>query len=332
MTGIRSRPPPGTPGPTTRRLAGAAGLALLAAFVWATYYFFVLGAPGVPPSGLLIDPFLAGGLGLLALAGARGELGWTRRLLREPATAYRAALLVVMQVSVLAATYLAGPVDTALLSLLGDVVLTPIALGLLYAEGRGRFRSPLFVSGLVASTAGASLVIVAGAQAEALTGWAWVVTPVVPVAVALYFLYTARGNRETPMVPLVGVTTLVAAGWGAVVSPLLPGGVPGLWPGSLPGVALVVVLGLTSFALGPFLYFRAIERAGLLLPAVLMTAIPVFTLALDVAIDRTVPPLLALLGIPLAVAGAFLALRGPHAAWAGRAGGEPPRRELTRTR
>ena len=316
----------GPPDATTMRpLVIAGSLALTAAFIWATYYFFILGAPGLAPSALLVDTFLVGGAGQLIIAAARGELHPAARLLREPATVFRAALLLGMQLSVLAATYLAGPVDTALLSLVGDVVLTPVALGLLSAEGRGRFRSPVFLIGLIAATGGASLVIVAGARAEPLSGWAWAVTPVVPVAVALYYLATARANRRAPMVPVVGITTLVAAAAGMIVSPLLPGGFGGLWPGSIDGTVIVVTLGLTSFALGPYLYFRAIEMAGLLLPAILMAAIPVFTLVLDFALIRSVPPVLGLLGIPIAIIGAYLALRGPHVAWTREGATDGPR-------
>ncbi|HYK93183.1 MAG TPA: DMT family transporter [Thermoplasmata archaeon] len=297
------------------RLWAAATAAILAAFLWATYYSFVLGAPGTPPSGLLVDPFLAGAAGFLVLAGVRREIRSVGPLFRDPRSWARASLLVAMQVSVLASTYLTGAVDTSLLSLVGDVVLTPIALVLLYGEGRERFRTPLFGLGLVTATAGATLVIVAGASVEALSGWAWVAAPIVPVAVALYFLYTARANRETPMTALVGQGTLLAGVLGILVSPALPGGLGGLWPASWGSAGVVIAIGLTSFFLGPYLYFRAIESVGIVLPAVLMTAIPVFTLALNVALFHEAPPWLGLAGIPIAVIGSLVALRGPHSGW-----------------
>jgi drug/metabolite transporter (DMT)-like permease len=77
----------------------------------------------------------------------------------------------------------------------------------------------------------------------------------------------------------------------------------------------VAGLGITSFFLGPYLYFRAIEWAGLLLPALLMATIPVFTLFLALAAFHTAPVLLGLVGIPVAVVGAALALRGSHPGW-----------------
>ncbi len=298
-----------------RRILGAVVLASAAAFLWATYYFFVLGAPEIPPSALLVDPFIAGGAGFLVLAGVRQEGGRALQLLRDPAAYGRAGLLLGMQLAVLASTYLTGAVDTSLLSLLGDVVLTPVALLLLYREGGERFRSAGFLAGLLASTVGATFVIAGGAAVETLSGWAWVAAPTVPVLVALYFLYTARANRRVPMAPLVGQATLLAGGFGVAVSPLLPGGTAGLLPASAFDLAVVVALGLTSFFLGPYLYFQAIETSGLVLPALLMTGIPIFTLALEVAIFHSAPPLLALLGIPVAIAGSVVALRGPHAPW-----------------
>ncbi|MCI4336912.1 MAG: DMT family transporter, partial [Thermoplasmata archaeon] len=127
--------------------------------------------------------------------------------------------------------------------------------------------------------------------------------------------YTARASRAVPMTALVGQATLVAAAFAIVLSPLLPGGLAGLVPSSPLDWALIVSVGVTSFYLGPYLYFRAIEVAGLVLPALLMTAIPVFTVALGVLVDRTLPPWLSLAGIPIATLGAILALQGPHDPW-----------------
>ncbi len=299
-----------------RRIVGAAVLSLLSAFLWATYYFFVLGAPAIAPSGFLVDPFLAAGAAFLALAARRGEGRWVVHQARSAGAYARVGFLLGMQLSVLASTYLTGPVDTSLLSLLGDVVLTPVALLLLYREGGERFRSPVFLLGLLASTAGAALVIVGGAAVEALSGWAWLVTPTVPVLVAVYFLYTARANRSVPVAPLLGFCTLIAGIVGVALSPLLPGGLLGLLPPSVEDLGVVIALGLTSFFLAPYLYFRAIALAGLVLPAMLMTGIPIFTLFLDLVVFGSVPPLLGLIGVPVALAGSLLALRGPHPPWA----------------
>lgn len=300
------------------RIGTAATLSLTAAFLWATYYFFVLGMPDAAPPALLVGPFLAGGLGFAALAAVTRRGAVLLALFRDPMSYLRAGLLVTMQISVLASTYLAGPVDTSLLSLVGDVVLTPLLLVLFYREGAERFRSAVFLVGLLFSSGGAALVIVGGASVEALSGWAWVTSFVVPASVAVYFLFVARTSRSVPMSAVVAHSTLVAAVMGVVLTPLVPGGLRGLLPPSALDWGLIAALGLTSFFVAPYLYFRAIEGTGIFLPAVLMASIPVFTLGLLVAIDRTVPPVLGLIGIPIAIVGAVLAIRGPHPPWTPR--------------
>lgn len=290
-------------------------LALTAALLWASYYYFILAAPDAHPGALLAGPFLAGAVGFLAAAGRAGHARIVRELFTDPSSYLRAGLLVGMQVGVLAATYLTGAVDTSLLSLMGDVVCTPVLIWAIFREGGARFRSAVFLLGMLLSTAGAALVIAGGSTLRPLTGWAWVVAPVVPIVVALYFLFTAKTSRRVPMTALVGQATLLATLFAIGLSPALPGGVAGLVPPNLGDVALIVGVGLTSFYLGPYLYFLAVERVGLVLPALLMTAIPVFTVLLGVAVDRTLPPWLSLAGIPVATVGAVLALQGPHVPW-----------------
>jgi drug/metabolite transporter (DMT)-like permease len=299
-----------------RHASVAAVLALLAAFLWAAYYPFVLGVrPPTPPAGLLALPFLIGGVAF-ALAAARGGRG--RELARQwtdPRSWGRAALLASMQTSVLAATYLAGAVDSALLSLVGDVVVTPFLLVLLYREGGEKFRSLGFVAGIAACTAGATLTIVAGGSARPLSGWALPVALLVPFLIALYFLFMARASRRAPTSVLASQATIGAGLLLLVVSPLLPGGSAGLLPPSLAALGAVVAIGLTTFYVAPALYFRAIETAGLLLPAVLMATIPIFTFLFAWLLLGIPPTLLGVVGIPIAGAGAVLALRGEHHPW-----------------
>lgn len=295
----------------------AALLATLSAVLWASYYVFVLKAtPTAGLAALLSFPFLAGGAAYALLAVAQGHgrvfLGlWTR------SAAYgRTVLALGMQVSVLASTYLAGSVNTSLLSLLGDVALTPVLLMFLYHEGRDRARSVPFVLGVLLSTGGASLTILGGEGATPLSGWGWLVAPLVPVTVAFYFLATARENRRTPASAVVAQTMLGAGLLALPVSVLFPGGVGGLAVHGDLTWGLIVALGLTSFFLAPWLYFRAIEITGLMLPALLMSGIPVFTLLFSVGFLGEAPRLLGVLGVPVAVAGALLALEGTRPATA----------------
>ncbi|HEV2166849.1 MAG TPA: DMT family transporter [Thermoplasmata archaeon] len=294
----------------------AVALALLAAFLWASYYPLVLGVhPADAPSGLLALPFLVGGLAFTAVAIGRGEAAELGRLWRDPAAWGRTGLLVTMQLAVLASTYLTGAVDTSLLSLLGDVVVTPVLLVVLFSEGSERVRSWGFLGGIAACTAGSALTIVVGGSAHPIGGWGVPLALGVPPLIALYFLGMARACRTHPTSAVGGQATLAAGVVGLALTPLLPGGLGGVLPPSWGAALAAVAIGIAAFFLGPLCYFLAIERTGIVLPAVLMATIPLFTLLFAWTVLGTVPPWLGLAGIPLACAGAFVALRGEHDPW-----------------
>jgi hypothetical protein len=292
----------------------AIGLALLAALLWATYYLFVLWAtPGARPSAVLVYPFLFGGVAYVGWAIALGHGRAVVTFFAQPAAYLRTGLLIGMQISVLAATYLIGPVDASLLSLIGDVVLTPIVVAYLLGIGREHVQTSLFAAGLVLSLAGGAMTIVAGQRLTAITTWGWLVVPAVPLCVAFYFLLTARENTRSPPSAVVGQSMLAAALGVALLAPLLPGGWAALGTVRPIPLFLLALTGLTSFFLAPLCYFVAIERAGLIVPPMLMTGIPVFTLLLSSGLLGIALPWLGVLGIPVAVGGAILALRGESA-------------------
>lgn len=302
----------------------AAALSVLAAFLWATYYFFVYAiTPSVAPSATLVYPFLFGGIAYSLWAIVRGHARDFARLWVTASGWLRVGLMLSMQLVVLASTYAAGAVDTALLTLVGDVVLTPVLLIAVFREGTERTRSIAFLLGVLLSTVGASLTILGGGSAEPIRGWAWAVAFLVPVLVALYFLVTARASTRIPTSAVVAQTMLGAALIGFPIAGGIPGGYAGLWISAPVSLGLLVALGVTSFFVAPVLYFEAIERAGLMLPALLMATIPVFTLGLAVVLLGTIPPPLALVGIPTAVLGAVLSLRGKHAPWTPQYGSAP---------
>jgi drug/metabolite transporter (DMT)-like permease len=289
----------------------AIALALAAAFLWATYYLFVLWlAPGTAASATLVFPFLFGGLAYSLWAVSRGHGGAWLRLWSSPMAYLRIALLVGMQVSVLATTYLAGPVDSALLSLIGDVVVTPIIVAYLLGIGRAHVHTSLFAAGLLLSVAGGALTIVAGQSLVGLRTWEWLVVPAVPLTVAFFFLLTARENQTTAPPAVVGQSMLAAGLVTVALAPLIPGGWPGLAVASAEPLLLLALCGLTSFFVAPAIYFLAIERAGLIVPPMLMTGIPVFTLVLSAGVLGIALPWIGVAGIPVAVLGAILALRG----------------------
>ncbi|MFY9717552.1 MAG: DMT family transporter [Thermoplasmata archaeon] len=286
------------------------GIALAAAFGWSTYYLFVLwDTPGTAPSAILLYPFAFGGAAYVIWAVVAGHGRAFAGLWRTPGAYVRTALMLGMQLSILAATYLTGPVDASLLSLIGDVVATPLIAAAFFAGPRSALRRPLLVVGLALSLAGGSLAIVGGRRVADVHGAGWVAVLAAPIAVALYFILSARASDTVASSAVVGQTIVGAALGAIVMAPLLPGGTAGLVHiGSLP-LALLAVNGLVSFFLAPALYFLALQREGIVVPPMLMTAIPIFTLVLSVEVLGERTPWLGLVGIPVAVVGAVLTLR-----------------------
>ena len=293
-----------------RTWAWAILASVLSAFAWATYYLFVLWVtPGTAPSAILAYPFVVGGLAYAGWAVVTRHGRVFVALWSDPAAWARVGLLVGMQVSVLAATYLTGPVDASLLSLIGDVVLTPILVALLIATYRPSIATPTFAVGIVVSLAGGTMAIVGGQSLAAVHGWGWLVVPGVPIFVAVYFLLTARANRRSAPSAVVAQSMLASGLVFLVAAPLFPGGWHGLVTVSVRPMILLALCGLTSFFVAPALYFLALSDVGLVIPPMLMTAIPVFTLLLSAGVLGIRLPIIGILGIPVAVLGGVLALR-----------------------
>jgi drug/metabolite transporter (DMT)-like permease len=292
----------------------SAAMSLLAAFLWATYFFFVLAmTPGTAPSALAVYPFLTGGAMYVAWAVYWGHGRVVLQLFRERGAWGRVALITAMQLSVLASTYAAGAVDTSLLSLLGDAAMTPLLAMVVLREGRHRARSPPFVGGLILAGAGATLTIVAGGGAAPFQGWALAIAPLVPLTVGAFYILSAKEGQRRPSSALVGQSTLTGGLVCLLLAGLLPGGWHGLWLTTPLPILLIVVLGATSFFIAPALYFRAVARSGIVLPALFQVMIPIFALLLSAVLLRETPTPLGLAGIPVAVVGGLFAYRGAQA-------------------
>ena len=295
--------------PRLRARLLAATAALLAAFLWSTYYLFVLTvSPSTRASAVLFYPFIGGGLAYTLWVLARREGHLLARTFAQPSAYLRVGLLLGMQLSVLAATYLTGPVDASLLSLLGDVVATPLLVAGLFAQHRTELGSPLLLAGLALCLGGGALAIVGGHGLSTVHDLGWTVVVAVPALVALFFVLSARAGAQAPVSVVIAQSMVVAAFGAAVVSPLLPGGLTGIARVGAGPLALLLVNGLVSFFLAPALYFWSLERAGFVFPPMLMTAIPVFTLFLSAAVLGIPPALLGLLGVPVAALGGVVAL------------------------
>ena len=296
-----------SPGPS-------AALAIVSAFLWATYFFFVLAmTPGTAPSALATYPFLIGGAMYVAWAAYWGHGRVVLQLFREGSAWFRVGLITVMQLSVLASTYLAGAVDTSLLSLLGDAAVTPLLAMIVLREGRHRARSPEFVGGLVLAVFGATLTIVAGGGATSFRGWALLIAPLVPVTVGLFYILSAREGQHRPSSAVVGQSTLAGGFLCLLLAGILPGGWHGLLLTAPKPIVLMIGVAATTFFIAPVLYFRAVARSGIVLPALFQVLIPIFALLLSAVLLHLIPTPLGLLGIPIAVVGGFFAYRGAQA-------------------
>ncbi len=291
----------------------AATLAFLAAILWATYYPFVLWLSPDVDGAVLAFPFLFGGLPFLVVAARRTGGGWADALapLRTREGLLAGVLLVAMQADVVVSTRLAGAVTTAILTLLGDVALIPAMNLVLWNEGREQVMRPVFWGGVAVATFGGTLSIVGGGGVTGLSGTAWLVALPLPFLVGAYFLLVARLSRTTPTEHLVASASLLAFAIAAVGAVLLTG--IGGFPGPLDsrGWVLLVVLGVTSFFLGPWFFFESARRLSVVVPAVINATIPVFTLLFVVVLLGTTVAWVAVLGVPLAFLGGALALMGP---------------------
>ncbi len=301
--------------PVARSRLVAAVFTLVAAFLTATYYLFVLAvSPGTRPSAVLFYPFLGGALAYLAWIATRGEGRRLVGVFADPSAYLTVALLLSMQLAVLAATFLIGPVDASLLSLLGDVVATPLVVAALISLQRSELRTPTFVAGLALSLTGGALAIAGGHALGTVRSAGWLVVPAIPACLAFYVVLCARSGARHPVSVVVAQSVLGAAAGALVLAPLVPGGVHGVLAVQPGPLALLLVNGVVTFCVAPLLYFRAIERAGLLLPPMLMSGIPIFTLLLCALVLGIAPAALAILGVPVAAVGGILALASGAAA------------------
>lgn len=306
MTASPSAPSRGASG---RERPLAVAESTLAALLWASYYLFVLWAtPDARPGAIIVWPFVFGGAAFAVWSLATGEGRTFAAIWCSPAAYVRTACLVAMQWAVLAATYLTGPVDSSLLSLIGDVVATPVLAVLVLPAATRSFGRPGFVAGLLLSLAGGTLAIVGGHPLAAVPAGGWLAVVAVPLAVAFYFLLTAKASSPGAMPAVVGQSMLAAGAVSVLLSPWVPGGGVGVVELGVRPLLLLAANGFASFFVAPLLYFRAIRRVGLGIPPLLMTGIPVFTLLLSALFLRLSVPVLGLIGIPVAIAGAVMAL------------------------
>lgn len=297
--------------------AGLAGG--LAAFLWASYYVFVLALP-VGEDGLLIDlPFLfAGLLFLVAYPGRRpgGALGVLRTCATWPGIV-RGGIFALVQLDVVLATRWAGAVDASLVTLLADVVATPLLVLAVVHEDAGKVRSKVFWLGVLLASSGAAATILGNGQAVPLSLPALLSLVPLPFLIAVYFVWVNQASKRAPAGEVLGAASLMAFVVGSLGGVLVFGPAWATYsPVTFDQVVIMVVVGLTSFYLGPFAYFWAAGRTTIVLPAVLQALIPVFTLMMIALLALQRFSWVAWIGVPLAFLGSVVAVAEPR--WPGR--------------
>ncbi|MDE1821723.1 MAG: DMT family transporter [Euryarchaeota archaeon] len=301
------------PPPRANLLAGAAGG--LAAFIWASYYILLVLLPRVPTPTVIVVPFLVAGSAFLVGHPGRLRRGAATLLRRLPTPAGIALGLIflILQIDVVLATRLTGAVDAALVTLLADVVATPLLVFALLRQDADRFRSVAFWGGVAVAALGAVGTIFAGGSGRPLTlaGAASLIP--LPFLVAVFFVWVNEESRSTPAGEVLGAAALLAGFVGLAGGVLLFG--PGWTSAPLAPAqwAALLAMGLSSFYLAPWAYFWAAQRTSILVPAVLQALIPVFTLVLVAALIAPVP-WIAWVGVPLAFGGSAVAVLAPERA------------------
>jgi drug/metabolite transporter (DMT)-like permease len=290
-------------------VAAAAGAALL----WASYYPFVLAIPNADTVAVWALPPLFGGLTstLLALFDGSGGSRAVARLLMRPSSAVLGVLFLAYQVNAILATRTVGSIDTSLVVLLSDILVTPLLLYAIYREGGRRLRYPVFWGGVALLGVGAALAIGGGAPPSTFGRDALAILLPLPLVTSFLVLRMDRGTRRAPLVPVLAAMMLLAFIVGAVGATALFG--PGVVfpPWDPRTYTLFALYGVTNFSLAPILFFWSAQRISLVVPSVLQAATPIFALALVVLLGFTTAPALALLGVPLAVAGGIAAIVEP---------------------
>lgn len=296
-------------------------MAFLASVLWATYYPLILFVNPQLDGAVLALPFLFGGLPFLAVAGlGRGrKFSDVLGVLTSRTALLCGALLAILQFDVILATRLAGAIPTAIFTLLGDVALIPGMNYALWREDGARIRRPLFWGGIALATVGASLTILGGGGLGEWSGLTWLVLLPLPLLVGAYFLLVAHAVRKVPIGDLVASASLLAFGGSAVGALALFG--PGVFPGPLhlTDLAILVLVGVTTFFVAPWAFFEASNRLTVTVPAVVNATIPIFTMLLVVAFLGAKLTWLSGLGVPLAFLGSYVALRGPPSPAAAKA-------------
>lgn len=277
-------------------------LATLAAFVWSTYYIFIVLVKSLDPLSLFFYPSLFGGILFLCyglLRKGRIPLPSRKRDYLLPGVGY-----FVSQMLIVLSTVANGGVLTSTFILLGDTIVSP---SVIYYLGRNRFRPKLnllFVGLFVLVTSAAVLTLYGGYVAtRSILGV--ILLLAIPPALSLFFVYTNDRIMADGMEEILTPAFLISC---VFVLPfvIFEGSLRPVVFGDIIQLSVLIVIGVIIMFVGYILFFRASAVAGFTLSSILMALIPPFTLVLGVFFLGSGASLLSVTMIVFAALGASL--------------------------
>ena len=277
-------------------------IASLAAFVWSTYYVFVISIDALNPLSLFFYPALFGGVLFVGYgAYTRGKIPRPsmKRDYILPGIGYSSSQLLIVL-----STVANGGVLTSTFILLGDTIISPL---IVYFIGRSRFRpSPaLLFPGMAVLIASAAALTLFGGTIGARSLSGVILLLLIPPALSLFFVYTNERIMAEGMAEIL-TPAFLSSSLFVLVYVLLTGRTYAVAFGGFANLAVLFVIGATSMFLGYILFFRASRTTGFTLSSILMALIPPFTLILGAMFLGIVATSVSIFLIILAALGAVI--------------------------
>jgi drug/metabolite transporter (DMT)-like permease len=291
----------------------------ISALLWATFFPLVLVLPSSENVAIMfVAPLFgaAASLGLRAAVPSFRSSRPFRRVLVDHRVLAVAILWLIVQALIVLGTRFTGAIDTSILILSSDVLGTPLIFYGLMRGGGGRFRRLGFWAGVVIIGAGALLTILGGGTPEPLSLLTILLGAPLFFGNSFLVISIDRTGRTVALADLMAAAMILMCGIGLLGAALLLRS-PDLLGSWDPRYILVLaVMGILNFSVAPLAFFWAAQRITLIVPSVLQSAIPVFTLIFILVLGLQPVTVLAVVGVPIAFLGAAIAALTP--------GTEPP--------
>ncbi len=261
------------PEPTKRDQIVGPSSAIVAAFVWATYYTFIYYANDFSQILIFSIPALAGSAVLiLPLAVRRKSIAF----LFDRKVFVTGILYFAEQFTIVLSAERNGPVLTSLFVLFGDAIVSPL-LSIVLRVNSVSLKYLLFtLSLLITVPSSAALVLYGNALIVPDLSGVMLLVGVTFFVPMLFIFLNITISREGSEYALSGTFF-----WPGLITLMI--GLSGIFPTAsllkvLPGIGALLFTGITSMGLAYYLFFESSKRNGFAIASVLQALIPVFTL------------------------------------------------------